>query len=70
MAGIDKFKASEAMESGEIGGLKVAWRGDWAEDGILALDRGALEVLAAHCNSVEVQDVQDVEQPLFPASQL
>jgi amidase len=71
MAGSDKFKAVDATEYGEISGLKVAWLGDWAgnlpvEDGILPLCREALGVLAT-ASGVEVHDI---EQPLFPASQL
>jgi amidase len=71
MAGSDKFKASDATEYGDTSGLKVAWLGDWSgalpvEDGILPLCREALGVLATG-SGVEVHDV---EQPLFPASQL
>jgi amidase len=71
MAGSDKFKASDATKYGEIAGLKVAWLGDCAgdfpvEDGILPLCREALGVLAT-ASGVELQDV---DQPLFPASQL
>jgi amidase len=71
MAGREHFKASEAMEYGELSGLKVAWLGDWAgaypvEDGILPLCREALAVLATHA---DVQ-VHDVDQPLFSASEL
>jgi hypothetical protein len=56
MAGSDKFKALEATEYGEIGGLKMAWLGDWVgafpvEDGILPLSREALEVSARCQNS-------------------
>jgi amidase len=71
MAGRDNFKASEAMEYGEISGLRVAWLGDWVgafpvEDGILPLCREALGVLA----STHGVEVHGVEQPLFPFSKL
>ena len=29
MAGSDRFKSIVATDYGEIGGLKVAWLGDW-----------------------------------------
>jgi amidase len=71
MAMSDRFKFTDATEYGEIGGLKVAWLGDWSgalpmEDGILPLCREVLGV-SASASGVEVQDV---EQPLFPASRL
>jgi amidase len=71
MAGIERFKASEAMEYGEVSGLRVAWLGDWAgaypvEDGILPLCREALGVLATHAGV----EIHDVEPPLFSASKL